>query len=325
KATRQILVRVPQAHRHAGLLAVRLSVLFAAGILVPSACASEPFAPVIRTSTARVAHQLVPFTSCGDAMRHLRRAASSAVTAGFAAASGSPGAAGGRASPGSPAGLAGSAPGAATAGGKAAPDSYSGTNTATAGGIAGTGTYSGTNTATAGVDEPDLVKTDGRRIVTVIGGVLRVVDAQTMQLTGVLDLSGWAGTAGAAPMNLLLGGNHALVLFDQADPLTGAPVPEVPGAAPGTESPQAQITGPELLLIDLSSATPRVMSQYTIDGTLVDARQLGSVARVVIHSAPRLYLPAGYGLSSQQRVTADRAVIGRAPLSAWLPRYAVTD
>ncbi len=49
------------------------------------------------------------------------------------------------------------------------------------------------------------------------------------------------------------------------------------------------------------------------------------MARVVIHSAPRVYLPARYGLSGQDSLTADRAVIGRAPLSAWLPRYAVTD
>ena len=39
--------------------------------------------------------------------------------------------------------------------------------------------YSGTNTHEAGVDEPDLVKTDGRRIVTVASGTLRVVDAAT--------------------------------------------------------------------------------------------------------------------------------------------------
>src|SRR5689334_22948349 len=37
--------------------------------------------------------------------------------------------------------------------------------------------YSGTNDYVAGVDEPDLVKTDGRRIVTVAGGVLEVIDA----------------------------------------------------------------------------------------------------------------------------------------------------
>ena len=44
-------------------------------------------------------------------------------------------------------------------------------------------THSGTNSHEAGVDEPDLVKTDGHRIVTVAGGVLRVVDAAS---------SGWS-------------------------------------------------------------------------------------------------------------------------------------
>ncbi len=37
--------------------------------------------------------------------------------------------------------------------------------------------YSGTNNYVAGVDEPDLVKTDGRRIVTIANGVLEVIDA----------------------------------------------------------------------------------------------------------------------------------------------------
>jgi Beta propeller domain len=329
-ATKQILVRVPQASRYEGPLAVRLSVLFAAGILALSGCAGEPFVSVIKTSATHVADQLVPFTSCGDALRHLRMAASSAVTAGFAV-SRSPGATGGLVSPGSPAGPAGparaaqQAPAAGLPGAAGQAGADSGAGSAAAGAIAAPGSYSQTNTATAGVDEPDLVKTDGRRIVTVIGGVLRVVDAQTMRLTGVLDLSGWAGPDGAAPVNLLLAGNHALVLFDQANPLPKPPVPGVSGAATGTEASSAQITGPDFLLIDLSAATPRVVSQYTIDGALVDARQVGSVARVVIHSAPRVFLPAGYGLNNQQRVTADRAVISRTPLSAWLPRYAVTD
>lgn len=299
-----------------------MSVLFASGILILSSCASGPIRLAIKTSTLRVADQLVPFASCGDALRNLRTAASDTVTAEFAAASRSPGAAGGPAAPGSAAGQAAPA-GAAGESGAAAGQAgaHSSADAAAADGIAAPAAYSGTNTATAGVDEPDLVKTDGRRIVTVIGGVLRVVDAQTMQLTGVLDLSPWEGPDGAPPVSLLLAGDHALVLIGQGDQLPGAPLPEV---APGTESPPAQITGPEVVLIDLSAATPRVLSEYTIDGALVDARQVGSVARVVIHSAPRLYLPAGAGLSGHDSLTADRAVIGHAPLSAWLPRYAVT-
>src|SRR5919206_170118 len=49
--------------------------------------------------------------------------------------------------------------------------------------------FSGTNTHEVGVDEPDLVKTDGKRIVTVSGGVLRVVDAASWRLTGSLSLA----------------------------------------------------------------------------------------------------------------------------------------
>ena len=37
-------------------------------------------------------------------------------------------------------------------------------------------THSGTNNHEAGVDEADLVKTDGKRLVSVVDGVLRVVD-----------------------------------------------------------------------------------------------------------------------------------------------------
>jgi hypothetical protein len=320
KVTQHVPVRVPQAGRQARVLAVRMSVLFASGIVILSGCASGPLRPVIKTSALRVADQLVRFASCGDALRNLQTAARNAVTAEFAAASRSPGGADGPAAPGSAAGQAAPA-GAAGESGAAAGQAGADSSAGAADGIAAPGAYSGTNTATAGVDEPDLVKTDGRRIVTVIGGVLRVVDAQTMQLTGILDLSPWEGPDGAAAVNLLLAGDHALVLIGQGDPLPGVPLPEV---APGTESRPAQITGPELVLIDLSAATPRVLSEYTIDGALVDARQVGSVARVIIHSAPRVYLPAGAGLSGQDSLSADRAVIGHAPLSAWLPRYAVT-
>src|SRR6266851_2625007 len=94
KATEHVPVRVPQAGRQERALAVRMSVLFASGIVILSGCASGPFRPVIKTSAARVADQLVPFASCGDALRNLQAAASNAV-AGFAAASRSAGAAGG--------------------------------------------------------------------------------------------------------------------------------------------------------------------------------------------------------------------------------------
>ncbi len=288
--------------RPAGALGVRAGAVLALGALVLSGCAAGQTEPV-RTGAVRAAGALVRFTSCGDALRNLRAAASRAVGPGGFAVSGMAGA-GSRSPAGPPLGAAGQAAAGQAGGGTA--------GAGQAGPVVGPGSYSGTNTAEAGVNEPDLVKTDGRRIVTVIGGVLRVVDAQTRQLTGVLDLSAGAGPGSVMPAGLLLAGDHALVLLDQGYPLAGA-----------YASPQP-IIGPRLMLIDLSARIPRIISQYTMDGSLVDARQVGSVARVVVHSAPRVFFPLGYAQSGQQATVANRAVLARATLSSWLPRYALT-
>jgi len=244
---------------------------------------------------------LVRFANCADVLRNLRAAAiRSRSTAGYALSGG--------AAAGAPA--VGSAVAAPRAAGQA--------------GVSGP--YSGTNDAVVGVDEPDIIKTDGRRIVTVIGGVLRVVDARTRQLTGVLNLSSTPGFYGAEPVNLLLSGDHALILVQQGYSVVG-PVPYgasgtgTPGAGPQTggavhrDAPMSvPILGPRLLLVDLSGAAPRIISQYTIDGSLVDARLVGSVARVVIQSQPRVVLP-------MEPAHTPRAAGG---VASWLPRYSVT-
>src|SRR5260370_38952713 len=84
------------------------------------------------------------------------------------------------------------------------------------------------------------------------------------------------------------------------------------------------ILGPRLALVDLSTGTPQVISEYTMDGALVAARSVGSVARVVIQSVPRIYSSLPYAPSGQAGAAADQAAITRAGLSQWLPRYAVT-
>jgi hypothetical protein len=338
----------------------RAGALLAAGALVLSGCTGHAVAPVVHAGALRAAAvALVRYTSCADALRGLRAAAGNTVGAGRmavgagAAGSAGDGSAAGAVSGDSAAAAAGAGvPAAAPAAGQAGAGQAAGQ----VGGGAAPASYSGTNTAEAGVDEPDLVKTDGRRIVTVTGGVLHVVDAGTQQLTGVLDLSAGAGLAGAAPANLLLSGDHALVLFGQGYPVVGAPVPDAaqqpspsaagppaqtggtfgPGQPAGPGAPEAgpvvsapavpaPIIGPRLVLVDLSAGTPRVISQYTMDGALADARQVGSVVRVVVHSAPRVIFPQGFTQSAQAPTEATRAVIAKATLSAWLPRYALTD
>jgi len=175
-----------------------------------------------------------------------------------------------------------------------------------ASGAGATPDHSTTNTHEAGVDEPDLVKTDGRRIVTVAGDVLRVVDAASRTVTGTLDVAG----DGAAPnpyglTQLLLAGDHVLLLGQRYDS----------GAA---------ISGPSLTLVDIKGQ-PRILGRYVMDGNLVDARQVGSIARIVVRSSPRIEFPMPADGNDSTRTAANQRVIDGTPVDSWLPRYSVVD
>ncbi|MGE5827288.1 MAG: beta-propeller domain-containing protein [Micromonosporaceae bacterium] len=277
--------------------------------------------------------QLVAFDTCQTAVQSLRAAAKAVVGPyGF----------GGGVYYGGEGALRGAAPPAPQAAGGA------GGATDKSAGSANTGTapdYSGTNRHEAGADEPDLVKTDGRRIVTITAGVLRVIDAASATVNGTLDLNSHDPNGGYLTLaaDLLLSGDHALVLSPQnyaamrggvAVP-PGVTVPEagVPGgavddqaavprqAAPDTPAP---IYGPRLILVDLAGR-PRVLGEYTIDGGLVDARQVGPIARVVIRSNPRVAFPYQEKSTDAERLAANLKVIDRTPLADWLPRIEVSN
>ncbi|MBU2663518.1 beta-propeller domain-containing protein [Actinoplanes bogorensis] len=171
--------------------------------------------------------------------------------------------------------------------------------------------YSGTNVHEAGVDEPDIVKTDGRRIVTVSGGVLRVVDAAARTQTGQLDL----GLEAFGEPTLLLAGDRALVLAD--------------GGGFRSLRDDTRIMRPgngrsEVLLVDLASGTPRLISRYRGDGRIVDARQTGSVARVVISSGPKIAFPWRGEPEPENVMQDDKNTIANTPVDAWLPDWEIT-
>jgi hypothetical protein len=256
----------------------------AAGLLL-AGCTAAPTRHGTTTVPAG-ALKLVAFGSCDDLLAGLRAAAKGTVTE-----YGLPGAMGSGFATGSGSREALAAPGQAVDG--AAPAAKA----AVPDGAAGT-THSDTNTAEPGVDEPDLVKTDGKRIVVVTGGVLRVVDPRGRTVTGTLSL----GEGGYAT-DLLLAGDRALLLMSSG----------------GIDD----VAGPRLVLVDVSGA-PRILSSYAMDGSLVDARQVGGVVRVVLRSTPRLNFPQLQNATSEQRLEANRAAIDRALPTDWLPRYAVT-
>jgi len=174
---------------------------------------------------------------------------------------------------------------------------------------AGAPAHSGTNNHEQSADEPDIVKTDGRRIVTVDRTTLRVVDAASRREIGKLNLG---LTAVGGELELLLSGNVALVL-----------VPGLTGAYPLDRRTQSPV-GPQVLSVDISGP-PRIVSHYKGEGTLVDARLTDGTARVVVRNTPRIAFPDSPNVSNEgKRISANRAAIDRAPVDAWLPSWEVT-
>ena len=170
--------------------------------------------------------------------------------------------------------------------------------------------HSSTNVQEAGVDEPDIVKTDGTRIVTVVNGVLRVVDAKTRKLTGTLRLT---KQPQYQPANLLLFGDRALVVLQ-------------PQGFYGTVQASASAgAGPAYTLVELSGL-PTVIGTFTPNGNYVDARMIGSTVRLVVSSAPNIKYPtANWNQPEAKRLAAAKSAVLAAPLRAWQPTYQVTQ
>lgn len=184
----------------------------------------------------------------------------------------------------------------ATAGGEAAPAASPGAPT----------DVSGTNDQEAGVDEPDLVKTDGRTLFAVHGSSLQAVDARaaTPRLIGSLDLP--AGTG----QQLLLHDGHALVIARAWTLIRLLPGP-LPAAGPRIVPPIMPMGPPRTLLVDVDVHDPsamRVVQTMTFTGIPVDARLTGASARVVVSSMPIVY--------EQPQL--------RASTAGWVPRATVT-
>lgn len=174
--------------------------------------------------------------------------------------------------------------------------------------------YSGTNNHEEGVDEPDMVKTDGRRIVTMSRNVLRVIDAAGHRVTGTLQVS---PEAIGGVDQLLLNGDHVLVIGSRWE---RAPLDNVAGDDKTQRIDKMTFLKTAVWLVDIAG-TPKILSSYTIDGAYADARQTGTVARVVVRSTPQIAFPMGASGTEKQLIAANRKVIDKAPLSAWLPAY----
>ena len=183
--------------------------------------------------------------------------------------------------------------------------------------------YSGTNVQETGVDEADLVKTDGRRIFAVSNGQLSVIDTADRQIKGVTRLTSGQKT------ELLLNGDDLLVILNGYLP----PGEIAAGAADGLEITdrtawhEEPVTVVQRVRVD--DYSPRVVETLWIDGAYVSARSVDGVARVVTrHDPARAFpfvSPQGGSRSEEAAEEANRAAVTASTLEDWLPSYAVAS
>ncbi|MCY3951322.1 MAG: beta-propeller domain-containing protein, partial [bacterium] len=174
--------------------------------------------------------------------------------------------------------------------------------------------FSGTNVQVTGVDEPDIVKTDGRRIITVSGGVLTVVD-----VTGAEPaVAGHVVLDETPDGELLLHGDRVLAIRN-----------DVGGIRPEADLRDQGPTQPETVVIDevLLDGVPRRGRTMRVEGRYVSSRSVGGTARIVINSFPdepgfvRPLNRDGISLAAEL----NRQVVEQTTLSDWLPDYSLVN
>lgn len=149
----------------------------------------------------------------------------------------------------------------------------------------GAGTaFSETNVQVAGVDEPDVVKTDGERILALAEGRLHLVSATDGALTTSVDLP-----EGMYDAEMLVAGDRVLVLSRAGG---YGIVEDMAVEDGGRTSPIAPETaGTRVVQVDIADDTLTVSDSFLLDGDYVSARMTGDVARLVLHAKPHQRLP----------------------------------
>ena len=180
--------------------------------------------------------------------------------------------------------------------------------------------FSTTNVQEEGVDEPDIVKSNGSTLFVVRGDRLFAVDVRGAKPkpAGTLQLP-----AGAS-YELLLHGERLLVLARAG--LVAVDV-QPGGVAASTVPAYRQQTN--LIEVDVGDpSAPRIVRSLALDADYVSARLVGNVARIVTVSGMPQALPFVTPAESTPAATAaalarNRAVVKTSRLGSWIPSYRV--
>ena len=188
---------------------------------------------------------------------------------------------------------------------------------APAGQAAPDGGHSDTNVQVEGIDEPDVVKTDGERILAVAGGRLHLVSAAEGREVAAVDLPGDLEAA-----DLLLAGDRALVVGTSGVWSSG-PQPAVDDdllrIAPASVSTL-------VAEVDLAGGTLTPGDTYSLDGSYVSARMTDDTVRLVLRTSPGDSLPFvtpanGSDGAAEAARDHNRQVVEQADPASLLPHW----
>lgn len=181
--------------------------------------------------------------------------------------------------------------------------------------------FSETNVQEAGVDEPDMVKTDGRTIFTIAQGRLQAVDVRggKPQFLGSLEVGGHWG------QQLILHDGRLVVVSSGWGGGMGD-IAIMPGGR-GMWWGEPRTTLTEIDVSDPSAM--RVREVLELEGEYLSARRVGASLRVVIRSnvrGPELQYPTGTSGWEQARAAwNNRWALDNSKSSDWIPTYTLRN
>ena len=190
----------------------------------------------------------------------------------------------------------------------------------------GDGDFSSTNVQVAGVDEPDIIKTDGNRILAVAQGRLHYVDlsGDQPQYLGSVDLVGESGSGWG--QEIFIRGDRAMVFSSSyADWLEPVVASDLEGDHVIAEDIMFRGSPVSLIQeVDLSNpASMDVVSELRVEGQYLSARSVGDVVWMSMSSYPAQFqfvYPRGPAAEAAAEA-ANKQIAATADLGAWLPAY----
>ena len=178
--------------------------------------------------------------------------------------------------------------------------------------------YSGTNVQVGGVDEPDMVKTDGERIVVLAEGALIVTDVSGAEP----EVIGRLQVGNLSPQSMFLSGDTVLLFGSDWSTFSPALESEL------DFSPIYQTPTIRLIEVDISGE-PEIVQTMSIDGRYISARMIDDTVRLVLSSGPVGFewsYPTGSGLRAERKaIDENRQIIMDSTADNWIPYYVVTD